>query len=469
MVIHATHSQKGFSLLEVLIALSIATLGLFSVVGVAFKNQSALTYTQHNNEALTYAQENLESAKAMANNNFSSVISSTSTENIFFKELDVTDVASSEKQIISRVSWKTDPLRTEQVELSTLITDWRSIANSTSTQGQQGGGGGSQSDWGNPVARGSVDIGSGSSGGYSGTSIAVQNNVAYVTVASGYWMAPRIISFISFDVTNPDNPQVLWSMNTGNPLNDVSVSGNYAFAASQGSTQLQIIDISNPSFMRVVSSARMNGVTQNGKSIFVQNGYAYIGSFKSPGGELQVFNVTNPLNPVWISTTEINADVNAISKYNNLLFVATSDHNNEVIIFDATNPSSLQKLGVINFTDKESGLSLFSSGPSTLFTGIGDDFIPVDITVPNTPVNKGRYDVGGVPINGIAAEGTLAFLATENSSKEFQVIDISNLSNPNLFGSLDLSANPTGIVVLNNIAYLSMDSTKILQIISPSN
>ncbi len=116
-------SRNGQATLEVIIALTILTIALTSAVLVVFSGQSVSIDAQESNLALRLAQRNLESMVASSTDYFSTLVSSTSTQGEFTKNIIVTSVNSTTKQVVSRVSWKTDLQRTQNVELTTLVTD----------------------------------------------------------------------------------------------------------------------------------------------------------------------------------------------------------------------------------------------------------------------------------------------------------------------------------------------------------
>lgn len=72
-------------------------------------------------------------------------------------------------------------------------------------------------------------------------------------------------------------------------------------------------------------------------------------------------------------------------------------------------------------------------------------------------------------VNGVRVSGRFAFLATEDSNEEFQVLDISNpASIPAPVSTYNFPQEATGVDFENNIIYSSVRSNDGLRIIRPA-
>ncbi len=447
-----TQKVRGQSMLEVLISLAIVLISITAIVSVAFQNQSSSTYTQLNSTALYLAQRSLEDVRSAAKNNFSALASSSSTEDIFLKEIVVENISDSKKRITSRITWKTDPLRPQKVEFVTILTNWKSVA----SDGGSGPGGTPTGNWASPRTLGTTDLGPGNEG----TDIWIKDTTVFMTAAAS---SPAKDDFFSFDVSNPNAPIKLASINTGAGLRSLSIKGNYAYVANQGTSQLQIIDISNPSNPVLVKSMSMQNVSEEGRSVFATEGLVFIGSKQSSGNEVQIFNISNPLNPGFVSSIETSADINDVYVYDNRAYIASQKSTGAITVYNVSNPSFPQQLSIIDFAD--AGLSVFAKDPFTLFSGIGNDFNIYNMTNPQSPVLVSTIDVGNV-INDIYVVDYLAFLATGDSNKEFQIVNVANYSNPYIYATLNFPQMGTGIAYRNNIVYMSVRSNDALRIIT---
>ncbi len=122
---------------------------------------------------------------------------------------------------------------------------------------------------------------------------------------------------------------------TNSAFNDVFVSGNYMYIAKANATtcdaganrngcELQIWDVSNPASPVFVSGADSSGATNSGagsiafNAVVVRNGYAYVGQAGNNsdcglvrlGCELKIFNVSNPANPVLVGGADSSGTAN---------------------------------------------------------------------------------------------------------------------------------------------------------------
>ena len=77
----------------------------------------------------------------------------------------------------------------------------------------------------------------------------------------------------------------------------------------------------------------------------------------------------------------------------------------------------------------------------------------------------GSYNTGG-QVNDIYIRDYLAFLATSNSTAEFQAVNITSKATPILHSSYNFPQLGTGITYRNNVVYMSVRSNDALRIIT---
>ena len=130
----------------------------------------------------------------------------------------------------------------------------------------------------NPVFVGSAST--------AGSSIAISGSYGYLV----NYLGLKVI-----DISNPTNPMVVGGTNLNGSAQDIAVSGNYAYVAASGGGGLHVIDISNPATPVRVGGTNTSGA---GLSVTISGNYAYVGA----GFSLQVFNVSNPPNPILVAS-----------------------------------------------------------------------------------------------------------------------------------------------------------------------
>lgn len=456
-----TGGRSGQSLLELAVAIGLATAVVGGAVAFIWLGRSLTLDTELQNQALAVARQNLESAQATGQNNFSALASSSSTQDIFLKEISVQSLDAYTKKVISRVSWQTDPLRPQKVELTTLVTD----APTAQKLGGDTGGGGLTGDWLHPRTLGTIDLGPGNAA----TGLDVLNKIVYMSAIAA---DPKKPDFFIIDATDSQNPLTVSSLNTGPGLNAVDAAGSYVYAANnENDGQLQIISISNRSNPVLVSSYKLPGVSGGGavgQSIFYYDSKVYIGTKTATGPEFHIVDVTDPGNPVELGSLDVGADVNAVKVSGTTAYLATSDDNREVVAVNVSDPAHPVQIGSLNAAGGDDGRSLFLVG-STLYLGRAsgaNDFIIADASSPSAPAVWSSSNLGGVSVNGVYARDYLAFLGTSDSNAEFQIWNIANSSSPFLAVTYNFPQIATGIDYENNVVYVAVRSNDALRIVT---
>ncbi len=453
-------SKIGQSTLEILVAIGILAISLSAVVIVIFGSQSISVDSQEANKAVNLARELIENATASSSENFGGLISGSSTQDEFLKEIIVKDIDSDTKEITSRVSWQTETARIQKIELTTLVTNWQAYQDT----GGDTGGGGLSGDWQNPTTLGSVDLGPGESA----TGLDVVNKIVYLSASASDKSKP---DFFIVNATNGQSPYIVSQINTGEGLNAVDVAGNYAYVANDDDdAQLQVIDISNPALPSLIKSFKLNGVSGSGaigQSIFYSNSKIYIGTKAASGPEFHIVDVSNPAVPLDIGSYETGANVNDIFVSGNTAYIATSADNSELTILDVTNSSSIVKLGDFNAVAGDDGKSVYITGTTAYLGRTGGGSLSIiNVSNPALPVQLGTANLGGAGVNGIIVRDYLAFLATTDSNKEFQIWNVSSSSAPVQWSSYNFSQVGTGVDYEDNFVYVSVRSNDAFRIIT---
>lgn len=453
--------KGGQSILEIVIAMAILIISISAAVLVLFGGQSLSVDTQLSQEALNLARQSLEQARASAQQNFSGLTSGSSTVNEFTVERIVQTVDTVTKKVTGRVSWKTDA-KNQKIELVTLVTDWRNVA-----QQDPGdpGGGGLTGNWCAPQTLGSVDLGPGNSA----TDLDVKNKIVYMTSEASASGKP---DFWIVDATNGASPVILSSINTGPGLLTIDVSGNYAYAGNNGTAgQLQVIDITNPSNPILIASSTLPGVSGAGavgNAIFYVNSKVYIATKNASGPEFHIYNVTIPSAPVHLGSRELGNDINDIFVSGNYAYLANT-HSNEIRTWDVSDPANITEVSSYDPAGAAGGKSVYVLNNRAylgrLTSAAGNELHVIDVTSPSALLNLGSKEINS-DVNDIVARDFLAFLAASDPNQEFQVWNISDPANITLCSVFNFPQNGTGIDFEDNLIYVSVRSNDALRIIT---
>lgn len=463
----ASLCREGQLTLEIIIAMAILTISLAAVIVVIFGGQSLLVDTRESNQALFLARQNLEEVQAGAKNDWSGIVHSSSTEGEFLKEIIVSSTDSHTKLVTSRVSWQTDPLRVQNIELTSVITDWV-VSNAS---GGDTGGGGTSGDWQNPQTLGSIDLGPGNSA----TDLDVLNKIVYLSSTASDSKKP---DFYVADVTDGQNPQIVANLNTGPGANALDVAGNYVYVANNDvNAQLQVIDVNNYTAPAFLVSFKLPGVSGSGavgNTVFYQSGRVYVGTKRATGPEFYIIDVSDPSGPLTLGSFEINGDVNSIVVRNDEAYLSISP-NDELRILDISNPSSVSLIGNYDAPgDSEDGKSLSIAG-NKLYLGrlLGGNHADhhelhvIDVSSPSALQNLGSRDIAA-DINDLRIINAMAFLGTNDPNKEFQIWNISNPENIVFLSNFNFPQVASGIDYEDNVVYVSVRSNDALRIITSS-
>jgi prepilin-type N-terminal cleavage/methylation domain-containing protein len=135
-----TH-QKGQSLVEVILALAIFTIGAAAVAYLLIISQSSVRLRLERVQAMALAEEGIELVSIIAENNLAllpdgvHVINLSSgipvidegngVSGIFTRTISVTSTASTSKSVTARVVWSFPSSQAQGVEFTRLFTDWQ--------------------------------------------------------------------------------------------------------------------------------------------------------------------------------------------------------------------------------------------------------------------------------------------------------------------------------------------------------
>jgi type II secretory pathway pseudopilin PulG len=436
-------TNKGFSTVEMLIAMTVMSLMLGAIILVIFGSQSFVSDAAASTAALSLATSALDVEHGLAQKDFGLLVATSSayagspsyTTSISIES----DPDYVSKKITATVTWVGDHLRPQHVVLTSYVADYKNATNANTCNAAVSG------DWSHPIIQNvqtnfAQMIGD-SSGVYTLAGIDAYKGKLYVTAqVSGATKK----NFFIFDTTQGPSPQLLGSLDTtGTSLSGggtavvvaTSSLGNYAYVANSYNTaQLQIVDITNPANPTLITNYQLPTTTTSahitgagtsgasGSSIFYKDGYVYIGLTKTTTGpEFNIIDVHNPHAPVWVGGYKVGYVVNALYVANNVAYIAhptdsTATTQEQVTVLSLADKTNPVRIGGYKAPDKQgNGKSLYGVG-DTLYLGR-----TVNTTVSNNDmyVLQNLNPVTGIKINssidGLVVRGSLAFLLSGTS------------------------------------------------------
>lgn len=426
---------KGFSIIEALLAGALFAILAGVFTSAVLEGTEGAVVAGARARSLLLADEGLEAVRNIRDSSFSLLTvgthgmavsgnqwifsGSSDVTDIFTRRVSVATVDSDRKQVTSTVTWQQTPQRTGSVSLVTYLTNWLASA------GQSG-------KCVNPYERATTDM----SGAENGLKIQVQGSYAYIVCNDG---TP---DFAIFDITNPNAPSMVGSLNLSGIPTNIFVDGSYAYVSSQDDNEeLQIISAAIPSSPSVVGTFNAAG-TQNANGVFVAGSTAYIVRTTGTSDEFVVVNTATPTAPTLVGSLDLGATGYELSVVGTTAAIASGHNSQELQVISLATPSAPTLSGSYNLNGNTDASTIIASG-NYAYMGRGNVFYVFNISPPASPSLSGSLNVTGsvFDLAQTIGGGSAVYVGTDTTSGEFKVIDISTPSTPTLLCSLDVTGN----------------------------
>lgn len=459
MKVRSTGSHyRGSSTLEVLVAFAVVTLSIVAVVGVVFGNQALSVDTTTNTEAMLLSQTGLEAARALAQKDFGSLDPAqpplVSHDGIYTTTRTVSAVTDSAtgqvdpytKRVVVATAW-TDGLRQLENTFSTLVTSLPAALSGDTCQVPL------TADWGNPVTVNTtlVNIGTGNTP----TAVAVRGTYAYVASAGSK-------VFTAVDVANPKTPVVKGSL-LGSAfkiaeIDSIFIAGNYAY----------VVGYAHGSY------------NDQGGTVFVQNGIAYVGTKDSEATQFAVIDIgTDPANPKLVAGSNlllaagsafmvvdartptaprlsyalnyVADQINLIQVYNNRAYVSTESFRvgkapvllpsggQGFTVFDVSSVPNTSPVLIGYYDSGDHGYGMVTRDPAhVLLGGHGGTLVKglhlldasgIDSAHPSRVIDHMQLPMASGRLVGIITSGEYAFVSTQDAAAVFAVVGLDTEAN----------------------------------------
>jgi len=449
------NKEQGSSIIEVLIAIAILSIGISAATMLSFASQSLEVDTDTSQEALYMAKEILETARADSRESFFSVSDTTPPpESIYTKQLFVSDDTQCRKTATSTITWNVSPVRPQTIELATILTD---IAGTLALGGDcdfeppDGG-------WNPPVLFASDTLSPGKI-----LAIDVLKKIVYLSSDKEPFLviADATDAYLGQDFHDPMIVSFDNNFNVDGErlkmINDIDVYENndtgktYALLAIASSTkQFAIVDVTDIRKPELIAERDLDGVDPEGSfpqgwRIHYYDKKAYITTRETSGPEFHIFDLSvDPENPSEIGsgtkltgcTPPNGTTVNDFVVRGDFAFLAASKAGCELMIYDVSDPflPSYMVDASVNLSGTKDAESLFLIG-NKLYLGRE-----------KSPGNEIYvFDVSDLE----SAEGGLPILSPTDDDKELD-IDITGIRVIGRFGFfVSYSSGSGGLEVLD--------------------
>jgi len=404
--------QKGFSVIELLIAIAIFVLFTASISVLMFSGEDLNRLNMKSYRALLYAQEGLEAVRTMRDGtwqNLSSgdhgldlmenewIFSGTSDviDNTYRRTITLTAINEDKYEVLSKINWFNNYGEEKEISLKTYLTNWQ--------RAQEIGDGG-------------IDLGD------SGKDLYVSGNYTYVAVDHQH------SSLVVVDTSFPLNPQQIATVDLNGKGRDVWIDGDYAYVAIN-TNKVKILDVSDPYNPSLVSTIN---VSSQPMAVYVKDNYLYIGQDKKNEG-LVMYNVANPHTPYYYNSYNVKSGVYDVKIVNGWVYMAVNAGRG----FDVTDEGSYAYAYVA--VDSESGgfETYYLWGP--IISGIA------------------VLDIGSEANNVFYYDDT-AYVATKNEEGGLTRVDVSSVYYPQLINSTDINGEGNGVFYKDDYVYMAVEN-----------
>jgi prepilin-type N-terminal cleavage/methylation domain-containing protein len=131
---------KGFSLVEILVAISVFLIFVTASVNIIVSTNKQLQNSNNKERAAALSEEGLEAVRNIRDNNFSNLVDGTyglssgtqwnllgssDITDIFTRSLNITSISTSQKKVVSTITWSDQISQNNSVSESTYLTNWQ--------------------------------------------------------------------------------------------------------------------------------------------------------------------------------------------------------------------------------------------------------------------------------------------------------------------------------------------------------
>ena len=291
--------------------------------------------------------------------------------------------------------------------------------------------------------------------GNDGKGVFVRNQTAFLSGLAG---------FLVVGVTNPDSLTVIGAYESPIRIDNVAVSGNYAFITNAANlSHLCIFDIADPSNAIEVSDIEWPHMLL---SIEKAGNYVYLGTYDHG---MQIVDVSSPEFPIIRGTFQVYGRIFDLFLQDHYAYIANFDWGLHIVdITDAANPVLVGQY----YTGPNTSMSIFVAGDLAYIAGNsagGNSALKIiNVGNPNAPALVSEMQL---PANlyDIVVAGGYAFVS--GSPNYFGVVDISNPYSPSLLSTYQTEEIAFGLCVEGSYVYVADGyyGLKILDISDPFN
>ena len=503
-------STNGFSLVELLIAISFISVIVVLLFTITSFNSKLSELNEQRTQALLYATEGIEAAKLIVWENLVSgdfypavqgdtwtLVAGSEVINNFTRTITIGDVYRSDstngnvhgaivesgyldpdtKKITVSLDWTPKLGTAKQEQLETYFHRWQ--ANRWTQTDWIGGLG--QDIWSDTTKFYNKDVGTdvtipgiatllsgfldwneatttavfNTPGNFDDNDVYELNGLAYLVTENN----PSGAEFYILDVNDIYTPFQLSSLNIGASVTSVVAQDNYAYLSTKKDDgELQIIDVNNryAPFMAATYNLPSN---DNAQDVVVNENELYI----IQDDKLYSFSIVSPTSPQLLDSIDVDDKATELFLSENNIYIATEEDDKELQIIDVTNPANLQAIGEYDLPGNLKGTDVYVRGTrayiSTQNNGSEPEFFIFEISDPSEPVFIGSFEVGE-KVHSFTIIGPYALLGTNFLNEELVILDVSYPATINQVAGFDLDGYVLGMSANCSVIYAATSNNQ---------
>ena len=245
-------------------------------------------------------------------------------------------------------------------------------------------------------------------------------------------------TFLVVNVQEPTAPQIVWqTSDIGEIVTDILVHEHYAYLIG-GEGKLFVTDLTDPTQPVVVTTL---GTATCAPTLSFEGKILFIGS--KDGGQfcsgfrgIRAVDISNPLDPSIVASTYTSGDLGGMVAFGGYLYAAAGD----LLILDAkAHPSLVAQVDFLKYGANAAATSggVVVDGNRVYLFGTGLDV--VDISEPERPTIIGRLALPWVPKGGVDLSNGFAYVPRYSSyATSLFVVDLRDGTNPALICKLEV-------------------------------
>ncbi|MCB0787416.1 MAG: hypothetical protein KDC02_24765, partial [Flavobacteriales bacterium] len=245
------------------------------------------------------------------------------------------------------------------------------------------------------------------------------------------------------DVSDPTAPAVIGILGIGTTPNAIAVLGDHAYVIDVGTDDLKVIDISDPAAPTLAGNVGVGSVPSD---VAVSGSHAYVVGNSS----LKVIAVGDPNMPALVGTLGLGANPKSIA-LNGVYAYVVDAVSGDLKVIDISNPSMPTLAGSMVLGSSPRSIAI-ADAYACVIDSDSDDLKLIDISDPAVPTLAGSVNISLSPQCRVKAWGGYAYVVSQFPSL-LRVVDIRNPTIPVSLDSLTITS-PYTMGLSNNHAYV---------------